>query len=306
MSFDHQQWRRLPSLRALAAFAAAGDQGNFSRAAQALFLTQGAVSRQVQRLEQDLGAQLFARHGRRVKLTAEGQRYLGHIEAAFQALSRATDEVRGDSSSVRITVSTLPSFAAKWLSPRLGRFYAQEPDIELRINASRGLVDFAPGDVDLAIRYGPGGWPDVNAERLMSEWVCPVCSPSLVRGTRRSRWRDLIGRTMLLHGDLPETWERWLARAGIANPHAEKGMRFNEDLALMQAAADGLGIALGRSALVERDLSAGLLVEPHDLRLKARYAYWLVTPRRKRPAQVQRFCEWLLSEVKQIQPIQTR
>lgn len=299
MSFDHQSWRKLPSLKSLAAFAAAGDKGNFSRAAQALFLTQGAVSRHIRAMEDELGVELFARHGRRVQITPLGQRYLREVDSAFQALSRATDELRGAGAAPTLTISALPSVAAKWLSPRLGRFYAQYPDVELRINASRALVDFSNGEVDLAIRYGPGGWPDVSAKRLMREEVFPVCSPKLLKGfRRRDDWPRLLERASLLHGDLPESWQLWLARAGIANAQADKGTHFNEDLALLQAAADGLGVALGRSALVARDLESGVLVQPHPLRLKARFAYWLVMPKRStQPVLVQKFCDWLHSEV---------
>lgn len=297
MSFDHQQWRRLPSLKALAAFAAAGDKGNFSRAAEALFLTQGAVSRHIRALEAELGVELFARNGRRVRITPLGQRYLREVDLAFDALSRATGELRGSRAAPTLTVSVLPSVAAKWLSPRLGRFYALHPDVELRINASRALVDFSLGEVDVAIRYGPGGWPDVSAQRLMRDEVFPVCSPRMLAGLRPAERSRLLERAPLLHGDLPETWEQWLSRAAISHQSHEKGLRFNEDLALLQAAAEGLGVALGRSALVERDLKSGVLVQPHPLRLKARYSYWVVTPQRARqPPLVRRFCDWLHSE----------
>lgn len=294
MSIDHLELRRLPSLRALLAFVAAGETGNFSRAAQALYLTQGAISRHILALEKELGVSLFSRHGRRVSITPSGQQYLRSVEGAFEALYIATRSLAIKTPvSNRVAVTTTPSFAVKWLSPRLGRFYSAMPDIELQVHTSRALMDLDAGEHDLAIRYGSGRWIGVNARRLLQEEIFPVCSPALLN---KWRWPNLLRKVPLLHGDIPESWSHWLRRAGLRSPPLDKGPRFNEDLALLQSAAEGHGVALGRSALVERDLAAGVLAAPAVLRLRARYSYWIVTPPSEASPAAARFIEWLLQE----------
>lgn len=297
MSSTHEEWRRLPSLRALLAFAAAGEEGNFSRAAQALYVTQGAVSRHVCTLEGDLGVQLFARHGNRVAITPDGLQYMQQVQGALDALHRATEQLRRKAGSRQLTVSTLPSFAAKWLSPRLSRFYSLVPDAELHIDASRRLVNFGDGGIDVAIRYGPGRWPGVTAVRLMREEVFPVCSPSLVQNARSTDVLQVLGRATLLHSDNPESWPQWFEHAGVHRARSDMGPSFNDDLALIQAAIDGHGFALGRSALVERELAAGTLVAPFPQRMRAKYSYWVVKPKGRASNQLAAaFEHWLFNE----------
>ncbi len=298
MSSIHQELRRLPSLKALAAFAAAGETGNFSRAAELLCVTQGAVSRHIRTLESELGVALFERHGRRVALSAEGQRLLAQVGSAFQLLASATDELRRRAAPHVLTISVLPSLAAKWLSPRLARFYAAVPEAEVRVNATRQLVDLVSDQVDVAIRYGRGHWPGVEARRLMGETLFPVCSPALLQ--RRPELATLAGlaRAPLLHSDIVDGWAQWFEAAGVRAGGRVRGSRFNEELALLQAAQDGLGVALGRSALVARDLAAGTLVAPLAApRLRASFSYWLVMPERRTPSAIAaRFAQWVTEE----------
>jgi LysR family glycine cleavage system transcriptional activator len=171
----------------------------------------------------------------------------------------------------------LPSLAACWMAPRMREFAADHPDIELRVSASRHLVDFQREGIDAAIRYGPGGWPDVASELLAQEEIFPVCSPDYAERLGLRRAQDLI-RAILLHNDVPDGWRDWFAAAGCRHAFTEKGIYLDEDAALLRAAAEGEGVALGRSVLVADDLARGRLVAPFDLRIPATFAYWFVTP----------------------------
>lgn len=269
-----QAARSLP-LTALRAFEAAARHGSFTRAAEELCVSQGAVSRQVQALEAKLDIVLFERQGRRIALSREG-RLLGR--AMTDALERLGDAVsRLSPRGGVVTLSMLPSLATCWMAPRMLEFSAAYPDVDLRLSASRHLVDFQREGIDAAIRYGPGGWPDVDAELLATENILPVCSPDYAARLTLREPRDLA-RATLLHNDIPDSWHDWLAAAGCAEIFTEKGIYLDEDAALLRAAAEGEGMALGRTVLVERDLAQGRLAAPFDIRIPATFGYWFVTP----------------------------
>ncbi|MDZ7840992.1 MAG: transcriptional regulator GcvA [Gammaproteobacteria bacterium] len=286
----------LPPLRAVRAFVVAARHMSLTRAAEELFVTQSAVSRQIRELETDLGVTLFERRGRNLRLTAEG-RALAWV--AGDALDRLTEEaiaLRTRRSGPVVTLSMLPSVAARWLAPRLADFITAHPDIDLRIAASRQFTDFETEGVDAAIRYGLGDWPSVAATHLADEEIVPVCSPAYAHEVGLVKPADLA-QASLLHGDLPEDWRDWFRAAGVTDPVPRRGPHFGDANALLQAATDGLGVALGRSLLVADDLRAGRLVEPFGPRLQARYAYWFVLPRSQALSErLVRVRDWLTAQ----------
>lgn len=274
------QHQRLPSLRSLQVFAAAARHESFTEAANSLAVTPGAVSRQVQELERELGRELFVRNGPNISLTQGGRDLAAPVDQSLKMLEDAVALARIRINPKHVTVSMLPSVAAKWLAPRLGDFISKHPDIDLRVGASRHLVDFVAEDVDCGIRYGAGNWPGVVADRIGSETVFPVCTPEYANRSKLTSERDLLQAT-LLHSDIPENWRAWFARAGMPDVDIPRGPLLADDTALLQAVLDGHGVALGRSLLVQDDVDVGRLVAPFDTKLKATYGYWFVTPDRR-------------------------
>ena len=252
--------RRLPPLGALRAFEAAGRHANFARAADELSITPAAVSQQVRALEDFLGVRLFARHARGVDLTSGGIEYARTLGALLDQIALATERVRLAGQPLRLTIGTTPSFAARWLMPRLVGFLDRHPEYDVRLCASNVLTDFARQDIDVAVRYGTGQWPGLHAKRLADTELFPVCSPSLARGRRALRVPTDLAPRMLLRL-LSDEWPRWLTAAGLAERSAE-GPQFSDIGLLIQAAVAGQGVALGQSLIVADDLAAGRLVEP--------------------------------------------
>ncbi|MEE8533201.1 MAG: transcriptional regulator GcvA [Alphaproteobacteria bacterium] len=290
--------RRLPPLNALRAFEAAARHLSFTHAAEELNVTQAAISHQVKALEERLGVQLFRRLNRALLLTDAGQAYLPPVRDAFDRLDEATERLFSHDSRGALTVSVLPSVAAKWLVPRLGRFRESHPDIDVRIDANMHLTDFSREDVDVALRYGGGKWPGLRADRLMTEDFFPVCSPALLEGPVPLRTPEDLRHHTLLHDDNRTDWTVWFLAAGIEGGDPTRGPGFTDSSLVLQAAAEGQGVALGRSALAAVDLAAGRLVKPFDISLPATFAYYLVCPETtaERP-KVVAFREWLFGEV---------
>lgn len=290
---------RLPTLNALRAFEAAGRHLSFTRAAEELHVTQAAISHQIKSLEAQLGIRMFRRGPRGLLLTDAGQFYLPEVREAFQRLTAATERLLEDEARGAITVSVLPSFAARWLVPRLSRFREVEPDIEVRVSADDRLADFDRDDIDVAIRYGRGDYPSLRADRFLTEELFPVCSPALLARAPLSRPEDL-GHHTLLHDDMRMDWAMWLMAAGVEGVDPRRGPSFNDSSMVLQAAVDGQGVALGRSALALDDLTAGRLVRPFTFSLPAEYAYYIVCPERtaERPS-IRAFREWLLTQAPQ-------
>lgn len=289
--------RRLPPLNAMRAFEAAARQLSFTRAADELNVTQAAISHQVKALEEWLGVKLFRRLNRALLLTDAGQAYLPPLREAFDRLAGATERLRADDSRGVLTITTLPSIAARWLVPRLGRFRVAHPDIDLRIDASQHLTDFAREGVDVALRYGRGEWDGMRAERLMTEDFFPVCSPRLLDGDPPLRRPKDLRHHTLLHDDNRDDWTAWFLAAGIAGGDPARGTGFTDSSLVLQAAAAGQGVALGRGALAAADLAAGRLVRPFDISLPASYAYYVVYPEAtaERP-KIVAFRDWLMAE----------
>ena len=288
--------RRLPPLNALKAFEAAARSESFSRAAEELCVTPGAVSHQVKALEATLGIRLFNRERQRLVITEPGREYLAVVRDALDRIAVGTARLVQRQSCGVLTVSMSPDFAAKWLVRRLGRFAEKHPEIDLRISATERHVDFAREDVDLAVRHGDGGWPGLEVVRLCSERLFPVCSPRLVSGRNRvTEASDLLRFPLLRLGDW-KTWMRWFDAAGVADP-VPRGPVLNQASMLIDAAVDGQGVALARTALAAWDLISGRLVSPVDVSLRMSNTYWIVCPKAvSGTPKVAAFRDWLLAE----------
>ncbi len=294
--------RRLPSLNALRAFEAAARHLSLTKAASELSVTPSALSHQIKALEARLGAKLFQRTARGLAFTDLGRDYLPVVRDAFDRLAAGTETLFAPGQAAMLTVSVSPNFAAKWLVPRLGRFAAAQPAIDLRIAASAEHIDFAASDVDLAVRHGDGNWPGLAVAKLADEQVIAVASPRVAAGKPPlKRPSDLAAHT-LLHAPGPVDWRAWLEATGLADAarggiDVRRGPRFNQASMAIEAAVDGIGVALARTALAALDLVAGRLVQPFGPALRAPFAYYIVCPEpvANRP-KVRAFREWLLAE----------
>ena len=289
--------RRLPSLNALRAFEAGARHLSFTLAAEELSVTQAAISHQVKALEADLGVPLFHRYTRRLALTEAGRRLLPAVSEAFERIGQAVGDLRQDGGERLLTVSLTPSFAAKWLVRRLNRFRQAHPDIDLRMLHTEDVVDFARDEVDLAVRWGRGGWPGVEWEQLRPEEVIPVCSPALLEGTHPLRRPEDLKHHSLIHDYDFEDWQQWLRAAGLTHPEARRGAILDETTVVIQAAIEGQGVALTDRSLVQGDLAAGRLAVPFEISLEGDWATYIVTPpgAMKRP-KVKAFRDFLLAE----------
>jgi len=288
--------RRLPPLNALRAFEAAARSESITRAAEELSVTQGAVSQQVKALEATLGLKLFNRERQRLVITEAGREYLAVVRDALDRIAVGTERLVQRQSCCVLTTSTSPDFAAKWLVHRLGRFAESHPEIDLRVSATADQVDFAREDVDLAVRHGDGRWPGLDVVRLCSEQLFPVCSPKLVAGRNRITTASDLLKFPLLRLDDWKTWTRWFEAAGVTDPVAH-GPVLNRASMLIDAAVDGQGIALARTALAAWDIINGRLVRPIDVSLRMSNTYWIVCPKvTSNVPKIATFRNWLLAE----------
>jgi LysR family transcriptional regulator, glycine cleavage system transcriptional activator len=270
----------LPSLNGLHAFEAAARHLSFTRAADELHVTQTAISHQIRRLEEQLGKRLFVRGSRTLRLTRDAADYLPAVRAAFDDLRRATARLTRPDREGLLTVSTTASLAAKWLVTRVASFQDAHPGIEIRLTTSPHLVDFQREEVDMAVRYGRGNWPGLRTQWLMAEDIFPVCSPALVKGPKPLRRpEDLVHHTLLHTTVGREDWQLWLTAAGLPVALAlRRGLSFDQSFMALQAATDGLGVALSGRSFVDADIAAGRLVIPFDVVLPADAGYYIVAP----------------------------
>lgn len=304
--------RHLPPLSALRAFEAVARHLNFTKAADELHVTPAAVSQQVKVLEDHLGAALFRRTKRSVALTDAGRIILPDIQAGFEWLGRALDKVSTHAATKTLTISVAPSFASKWLLPRLDRFSALYPEIDIRISATMALVDFRKDEADLAIRFGKGPYPGLDTEKLFPEALTPMCSSELLNGKHPLKTPDDLRHFRLLHdmsipgGDGQLRWAQWLSTAGAVKVNPNRGPRFSLAELAFQAAIDGGGVVLGRVALAADDVAAGRLVCPFDVMVPLDVSYFLVLPARNRDrAEIAAFRSWLRAEALRSVPMRT-
>jgi LysR family glycine cleavage system transcriptional activator len=279
--------RTLPPLNALRAFVAAARHMSFTRAADELAVTPAAVSQQVRLLESFLGQPLFRRRNRSLLLTDAAQTCLPFIREGFERFAEGIERLRSADSGGTLAVSVAPSFAAKWLVPRVDGFRELHPEIDLWVSAAMELVDFARDNVDVAIRDGAGHYPGLKVERLLAECVFPVCSPQLLGGAHPLTTPQDLRHHTLLHDDSSledascPTWAMWLRAAGVEGVDGARGLRFNQSSLAIEAAVSGRGVVLAKSALAADDLAAGRLVKPFEMTVPLDFAYYLVAPASK-------------------------
>ncbi len=300
----------------LRAFEAVARHLNFRAAAEELSLTQSAVSRQIQSLEDEVGSALFLRHTRSVELTGSGTILLRAAGSALERIDAAVRHIRQSTGRRSVAITTSASFASMWLIPRLEAFQREHPDIDIRIDASESAVDLSTADLDLALRYAVPQAVPAGATRLFGEQLTPVASPWLLKSHRIAKPDDLSKVTLIEAGDAHRTrhlewltWQRWLDHFSTgASPRPavrdksklspQRWLYFNYAHQIVQAALTGQGVALARLPLVAESLLSGDLVEPlPQMRIDSPLVYWLVrAPRSTQRAEVQAFCDWLLKE----------
>jgi LysR family glycine cleavage system transcriptional activator len=287
--------RRMPNLSALRAFEAAARHQNFSRAAEELHLTHGAISHQVRGLEQELGLMLFERKGRQVRVTEEGARFAATLARALGEIASAAEALRQRGQNLRLTVSSVPSFAARWLAPRLGQFIERHPEIEVVLQASSHLQDLAREGIDVGIRWGRGRYPGLMAERLMGDIYYPVVSPHY-RGGRLPALPAELAQATLLRSNEP--WLPWFRAAGLDLPEPSGGVMFEDLSMLIRSAVDGNGVALVRHVVARQEIAAGQLTRLFNIAVPSPDDYYFVTPpgAAAKP-QVRAFRAWLDAEL---------
>lgn len=272
--------RNLPPLNWLRAFEASARSQSFTQAASELHLTQAAISKQVKLLEHYLSEQLFIRNPRSLELTKTGEAYLPKVRDCFDRLAAGTNEVFGRRRSEMLTIRCMVGFSVNWLAPRLPRFMARHPGVTIRIISSVWGDEFDKEHFDFDIRYGTGKWPGLNAQRLTSETITPVCSPELLTGDTAIRRPEDLAYHALLHVlGYEEGWGLWLSAAGIGSDIDKgRGLHFDTSLIAFEVAAKGGGIALGRPSITGEDIASGRLVAPFDLAVPIDEAFYLITP----------------------------
>jgi len=294
----------LPPLNGLRAFEAVARHLSFQNAAEELFVTPGAISQQIKKLEDILQAPLFNRDSHGVSLTEAGQQLLPGLSAGFEQLDNAVQKLKRAAQHDHVTISSTPSFAAKWLVPRLERWTALYPTIDIRISASLSLSNFGPDGIDIGVRFGGGKYEGLNSALLLKESFVVVCSPIFIDGTRKISSPDDLRHHTLIHvtGPNPKArlgtdWQEWLKSVGIDDIDVSRGLAIDDSTVAILAAIGGQGFLLARRNLVEDDLAAGRLALPFDLDLPIDHAWHIVAPddKLKRP-EVQAFKDWLLSE----------
>lgn len=306
---------KLPPLPALRVFEAAARLSSVSRAADELFVTHGAVSHQIRALEEHLGFPLFHRQGRAVVLTAAGEELLQAANGALRQIADTVTSLKRRANPNRLSVSVMPSFASRWLTPRIGAFIDAHPTAEVIITATGALADFSREGMDVSIRWGPGGYPGVRSELLMDDVLFPVVSPSLCAGHPLRTPADLSGVPLLRSEG--EDWAPWFRAAGLDWPEPSSGLMLSDSALVLQAALEGRGVALARRSLAASALRAGKLVRPFDIPIEARHApeglandlppdlpfaqrplwrYWIVRPERTDTPLLAAFLDWLRAE----------
>ncbi|CAG4891297.1 transcriptional regulator GcvA [Paraburkholderia saeva] len=289
--------RHLPALNAVKAFEAAARHESFSRAADELFVTHGAVSHQIRALEAELGVALFAREGKRVRLTEVGGRYATQVRAALTALADATRQIRAGDRERRLVVTMLSSFAARWVTPRIGSFIEANPQWDLELLSTNALADFARDDVDAAIRFGFGKYPGLHAELLLEEIFFPACSPDFNGGNLPKTPAELANAPLLRSDD--ELWRPWFDAAGLTSlPEPKRGVLYQDSSNLLQAAIDRQGIALVRRSLAMHEIASGRLVRLFDVDGPSPWQYYFICPPHMlHVPRVAAFREWVFAEV---------
>lgn len=301
--------QNLPSVTAFQSFEAAALRLSFSQAAADLNVTPAAISQQIRSLEIQLGVKLFARTGRGIRLTETGKAWLPEVRRCLERITRTVEAAREHASNV-LSITVAPSLASRWLMGRLYRFSERHPEISVRVIATPEVIDLHEQDVDLAVRFGPGGYPGLVVERLMPEFLVPMCAPGLIALDWPDRHPNDLARYTLIH-DVSVTadggWSLWLQAAKADRVNPSRGPRYSLADIAMQEAIAGRGVTLARWQLAVADLREGRLVCPFDLAIECPFSYFLVTkPESTDIAKVNAFRDWLFQEAALIEPPQIK
>ncbi len=293
--------RRLPPLTTLPVLEAAARLQSFSAAAAELNVTHGAISHQIRSLEEHVGVALFSRQGRRVVLTAEGAAFADVIRAALAKVSEAVEALSPVARERKLTISVLPSFASRWLMPRLGKFLEANPQYEISVEANQLRSNFTTDGVDVAIRFGVGPWPGLHSERLAGDSYFLVCSPKFRRGKLPTKPSQLAGLPLFRND--PGIWEKWFDAAGVTMAVPSSGIDYNDAALFLQQAIAGDGISLARRSLIADDFANGKLVKLFDIEIKSENDYHLVClPQNANSRKVRTFRDWIVKEIDWPQP----
>ncbi len=289
--------RNLPSPVSLRAFEAAARHLSFTLAAEELFVTQSAVSHQVKALEQDLGIRLFLRLTRQLRLTDAGERLQSVLRETFDKVEETVSEIRAGGGKLPLRVGLTSYFAARWLTRRIGRFSARFPNVAMHLQLSNEEIDFNRMDIDMAVAWGHGDWPGLECELLVPSRIIAVCSPALLRdGPALGEIQHLKDHT-LLHESDHKLWRAWLAAVGAGDVSLGSGVTMNDPNVVHQAAIEGQGVALGAEALLEDEISQGLLIPLFGRSVELEGAYYLVHPSAARNrTNITTFWDWALQE----------
>jgi LysR family glycine cleavage system transcriptional activator len=298
LRLDTSLFRDLPPLTWLRAFEAAARTLSFTSAAAELHVTQAAISKHVKSLELRLGQPLFLRRPRSLELTKMGEAYLPKVQDALERLATGTREVFGRRRGQVLTLRCAVSFSVTWLAPRLGAYLAARPGRSVRIISTVWTDSFDREAVDLDIQYGTGGWEGVESHRLTWDRITPLCAPEMAAGLRAPG--DLAGQRLLHVMGYQEGWGRWLAAAGARQVDPGQGLHLDTSLAAFALAAQGVGVALGRSSLAAGDRAAGRLVAPFALDLPIDEAFHLLVPKGRDPhPEAAEFADWLVARARE-------
>lgn len=286
--------KRMPPLNPLRTFEVAAHCHSFTEAAEELGVTQAAVSRQIRVLEGFFKAKLFERDVRSIRLTPIGQQLHSEVSSAFDIIRWSSERIFQDGRMVR--VQTYPTFAARWLMPRLAEFMAKFPAVDLRVQAGVKPIDFNKSDTDIAIQFGRGDWSDVCAHPLIRDEIEPVCSPKILSDSRHNA-EELKSQTLLNSKFRSRDWTDWLINVGGPPKDSVRWLTFESSLLTYQAAIEGLGIAMGQTSLLRKEIKSGALIRPFKLPLARELHYWVIWPAHRRLSkEANRFVDWLISQ----------
>lgn len=284
-------------LQALRTFVEVSQRGSITAAAQALHVTPGAISQQIRLLEERLGIALLVRERHGMRMTEAGADVYPMLSAAFAQIDKAVDMLEAMKVRQSLTVSTVATFAASWLVPRLGRFKQRHPHIEIRVEATPALVDLRRDHVDVALRHGLGDYPGLDVVPLMAPVLVPVAAPGLAASVTLAEPADCLDYPLLHDADRAD-WPLWLSAHGVAqDPRAQRGNAFDDDFLLIRAAESGQGLALVPAAHAQEEIAAGRLVQVLDKPWPSRFAYYAVSrPGAAQRPEVRAFIDWILEE----------
>jgi LysR family glycine cleavage system transcriptional activator len=292
--------QQLPPLNALRAFDAVARHGSITRAAAELCVTPGAITKQIQLLEEFLGVDLFLRGHREIVINSKGEQYHRAISQALMDIQGATEKIKAGSKEHVLKIRSYTTFSIRWLIPHAAKFLAANPDISLELTTSLEPIDFAREEIDCAIRMGNAEWPNMNATKLIDNVIIPVCSPKYLAGKKITKPKDLLSHKLLHIKRRPHDWSYWLTGNGLGSEPIPEGMICENSEFAYSAAKEGLGIVMAQYFLVHEDLEAGRLVRPveqtHDCGANS---YYLITPSQKKESiHTKKFKEWILNEIK--------